>query len=52
MVTVVFHRGQVAAVGLWAATCLGVVGATDGCTVGAVGACCATAVQLLWLMEW
>ena len=30
----------VAAVGLWAAACLGVAGATDGCTEGAVGACC------------
>ena len=30
----------VAAVGLWAAACLGVAGATDGCTVGVVGACC------------
>ena len=28
------------AVGLQAAACLGVAGATDGCTVGAVGACC------------
>ena len=27
-----------AAVGLWAAACLAVVGATDGCAVGAVGA--------------
>ena len=31
---------RVAAVGLWAAACLGVAGATDGCTAGAVGACC------------
>ena len=31
---------QDAALGLWAAACLGVVGATDGCTVGAVGICC------------
>ena len=30
----------VAAVGLWAVACLGVVGATDGHTVGAVGVCC------------
>ena len=30
----------VAAVGLQATACLDVVGATDGCTVGAVGACC------------
>ena len=30
----------VAAAGLWAADCLGVVGVTDGCTVGAVGAHC------------
>ena len=35
-----FYWVWVAAVGLWAATCLGVVGATDGCTVGAVGTCC------------
>ena len=34
----VFHWVQVASVGLWAAACLGVVGATDGCAVGAVGA--------------
>ena len=30
---------QVAAIGLWAAACLKVVGATDGCATGAVGAC-------------
>ena len=31
---------QVSSAGLLAAACLGVVGATDGCTAGAVGACC------------
>ena len=31
---------QAAAVGLWAAACLGVVGARGGCTAGAVVACC------------
>ena len=35
----------VAAVGLWAAACLGVVGATDGCTAGAVRACCSCTVS-------
>ena len=30
----VIHWLQVAAVGLWAAACLGVTGATDGCAVG------------------
>ena len=40
MVTGVFYWVWVAAVGLWAAACLGVAGATDGCTAGAVGACC------------
>ena len=40
MVTGVFCWVWVAAVGLQAAACLGVAGATDGCTVGAVGACC------------
>ena len=40
MVTGVFRWVWVAAVGLWAAACLGVAGATGGCTVGAVGACC------------
>ena len=36
----VFRWVRVAAVGLQAAACLGVAGATDGCTAGAVGACC------------
>ena len=36
----IFRWVPVAAVGLQAAACLGVVGATDGCTAGAVGACC------------
>ena len=36
----VFHWVWDAALGLWAAACLGVVGATDGCAVGAVGICC------------
>ena len=40
MVTVIFCWVRVAAVGLRAAACLGVAGATGGCTVGAVGACC------------
>ena len=40
MVIDVFHWVWVAAVGLWPAACLGVAGATDDCTVGAVGACC------------
>ena len=40
MVTGVFCWVWVAAVGLQAAACLGVAGATDGCTTGAVGACC------------
>ena len=40
-VTGVFCWVRVAAVRLQAAGCLGVVGATDGCTAGAVGACCA-----------
>ena len=40
MVTVVFCWVQVTTVGPWAAACLGVAGATGGCTVGAVGACC------------
>ena len=40
MVTVVFCWVRVAAVGLRAAACLGVAGATDGCPAGAVGACC------------
>ena len=40
MGTGVFHWVRVAAVGLWAAACLGVAEATDGCTAGAVGACC------------
>ena len=40
MVTGVFRWVWVAAVGLWAAACLGVAGATGGCTVGAVGVCC------------
>ena len=40
MVTGVFCWVRVAAVGLQAAACLGVAGATGGCTVGAVGACC------------
>ena len=40
MVTGVFRWVRVAAVGLRAAACLGVAGATDGCTAGAVGACC------------
>ena len=31
---------QVAALGLWATACLGVVGATDGCTARAVAASC------------
>ena len=35
----VFHWVRVAAVGLQAAACLGVAGATDGCAVVAVGAC-------------
>ena len=39
MVTVVFHWVRVAAVGLQAAACLGVAGAKDGCTAGAVGVC-------------
>ena len=39
VVTGVFHWVWVA-VGLRAAACLGVTGATDGCTAGAVGACC------------
>ena len=34
----VIHWVWVAAVGLWAAACVGVAGATDGCAVGAVGA--------------
>ena len=34
----------VAAVGLRAAACLGVAGATGGCTAGAVGAYCTAAV--------
>ena len=40
VLTGVFCWVQVAAVGLWAAACLGVAGATYGCTAGAVGACC------------
>ena len=36
----VFRWVWAAAVGLQAAACLGVMGATDGCTVGAVGPCC------------
>ena len=40
VVTGIFRWVRVAAVGLRAAACLGVAGATDGCTVGAVGACC------------
>ena len=40
MVTGVFRWVRVAAVGLRAAACLGVVGATDGCTAEAVGVCC------------
>ena len=40
VVTGVFRWVRVAAVGLRAAACLGVAGATDGCTAGAVGACC------------
>ena len=35
----VFHWVQLAAVGLWAAACLGVAGATGSCSVGAAGAC-------------
>ena len=34
----VFHWVRVAAVGLQAAACMGVAGATDGCAAGAVGA--------------
>ena len=37
MVTGVFRWVRVAAIGLRAAAYLGVAGATDGCTVGAVG---------------
>ena len=40
MVTGVFRWVRVAAVGLRAAACLAVAGATGGCTAGAVGACC------------
>ena len=40
MITGVFRWVWVAAVGLQAAACLGVVGATDGCTAEAVGVCC------------
>ena len=40
VVTGVFRWVWVAAVGLRAATCLGIAGATGGCTAGAVGACC------------
>ena len=40
MVTVFFHGVWVAAIGLPASACLGVAGATNGCTVGAVGNCC------------
>ena len=40
MVTGAFHWMQVAAVGLWAAACLGVAGATDGYAAGAVCASC------------
>ena len=40
VVTVVFCWVRVTAVGLQTTACLGVVGATDGCTVGAVGVCC------------
>ena len=40
MVTGVFRWVRVAAVGLWAAACLGVAGATGGCTAEAVGTCC------------
>ena len=40
MVTGVFRWVWVAAVGLQAAACLGVAGATGGCTAEAVGACC------------
>ena len=36
----VFHWVWIAAVGLRATACLGVVGATDAHTVGAVGTCC------------
>ena len=50
VVTGVFRWVRVAAVGLRAAACLGVVGATDGCTAEAVGACCSCTV--LRLMEW
>ena len=49
VVTVVFHWVRVAAVGLWAAACLGVAGVTDGCTAGAVGACC-TASEVDWVV--
>ena len=45
MVTGVFCWVRVAAVGLRAAACLGVAGATDGCTAGAVGACCSCTVS-------
>ena len=40
MVTGVFRWVWVAAVGLRAVACLGVVGAKGGSTVGAVDACC------------
>ena len=39
MVTGVFHWVWVAAVGLRAAACLGVAGATGGCTAEALGVC-------------